>query len=282
MPRGGARAGSGAKKDPFSPRSRRFVQSVREQLGRLLDGDAEEFSRLYDLYVSAVMAPPKVAAALPAAPPAPKREVADRIVRMGCAGCAGIFEYLKPAGVQGKDRKYCGDVCKRAAKERRGEAATVCQACARTFAAHPYRPQKFCSSACSNVAKAALTRKWPTEKESRAAATDRRRTRKFGVGYERFTRRSIYERDSWICQICKWPVDRGDVPDAHLRPALDHIHPLSKQGAHARANVQCAHWICNSRKGSKLDGGASAARKMEQEYAERGLKAGSRAKARSE
>jgi 5-methylcytosine-specific restriction endonuclease McrA len=110
---------------------------------------------------------------------------------------------------------------------------------------------------------------WPSEKEARAAAQDRRRAKKFGAGYERFWRKSIFERDGWVCQICHLPVDRSESPDKHLRPSLDHKVPLAKDGAHSRENVQCAHWICNSRKAHSLDGGMKAAALMKAEYATR-------------
>lgn len=36
-------------------------------------------------------------------------------------------------------------------------------------------------------------------------------------------------------------------------PTLDHVIPLAKGGEHSRANVRCAHFICNSRRGANLE-----------------------------
>lgn len=82
----------------------------------------------------------------------------------------------------------------------------------------------------------------------------RQRARRYGVAYERIRSVDIFERDRWICGICKRIVDRRQAvphPDA---PTLDHIIPMSKGGPHLRANVQCAHFMCNSVKGDRVPG----------------------------
>jgi 5-methylcytosine-specific restriction endonuclease McrA len=77
-----------------------------------------------------------------------------------------------------------------------------------------------------------------------------RRARMAGVGYKSLTFHLIAERDDWCCGICDEPVDRAlDVPHP-MAPTLDHIVPLAKGGKHIEANVQLAHFICNSRKGA--------------------------------
>jgi hypothetical protein len=60
--------------------------------------------------------------------------------------------------------------------------------------------------------------------------------------YERFTLRSIAERDGWRCHICLGPVSIKNW-------SLDHLEPLSKGDAHLRSNVALAHKDCNSRRG---------------------------------
>lgn len=59
----------------------------------------------------------------------------------------------------------------------------------------------------------------------------------------------IFERDGWKCRLCDRKVDRDAVTPSPLAPTLDHVVPLSEGGTHEPANVQCAHFICNSRKG---------------------------------
>jgi len=70
---------------------------------------------------------------------------------------------------------------------------------------------------------------------------------------ESFTPEEIFERDGWRCQIpgCGRRVKRTAVAPHPLAPTLDHIIPRSEGGDHTRANVRCAHFICNSRRGNR-------------------------------
>lgn len=69
--------------------------------------------------------------------------------------------------------------------------------------------------------------------------------------WRKFHRRTIYVRDGWICGICAQPVDPNlRYPDL-MSASLDHVVPLSKGGAHTKANVRLAHWICDSRRGDR-------------------------------
>lgn len=72
---------------------------------------------------------------------------------------------------------------------------------------------------------------------------DRARARQHGVAYEPINRLEVYERDGWICGICGGPVEKDDA-------SLDHVVPMSRGGAHLYSNVQCAHLLCNIRKGA--------------------------------
>lgn len=190
-------------------------------------------------------------------------------LRRMCPICQGSF--MRPARGQGLPLKYCSVACRDIGYTRAAEKA--CPTCGGLFRPNKFTAQAVCSLDCRRYPDA---RVWPTEKEARAASHDRRRARKFGTGYELFWRRTIYERDNWRCQICMLPVDRSEVPDRHLRPSLDHKVPLSRGGAHSRENVQCSHWICNSRKAHALDGGLRAGELMKAEYATRWSAAGRR------
>ena len=77
----------------------------------------------------------------------------------------------------------------------------------------------------------------------------RRRAIKNGVGSERINDIEIYERDKWVCQLCKKKVNKLLKYPEPLSPSLDHIIPLSKEGSHIRANVQLAHLKCNIKTG---------------------------------
>ena len=83
---------------------------------------------------------------------------------------------------------------------------------------------------------------WANEGSGRFKA----RARRFGVTYEPINRFDVFERDGWLCGICGGPVSREDA-------SIDHILPISKGGPHTLENVQCAHLLCNSKKGARVD-----------------------------
>lgn len=79
------------------------------------------------------------------------------------------------------------------------------------------------------------------------------------VGRERFvispvTRRAIYERDVWKCQLCGKRVGKKFPPSHNRAPSLDHIVPRSLGGSDDPSNLQLAHRICNSRKVAQVWG----------------------------
>lgn len=122
---------------------------------------------------------------------------------------------------------------------------------------HPNAVRKYCSSEC--VAEARKIRKrsnrknWADYEYRNQSSTHKRRAVAYGVAYESFDKREIFERDGWICGICDDPVDRAmEYPDP-MSVSLDHIIPLSKGGSHTPENVQCAHLDCNLRKGVDHD-----------------------------
>lgn len=75
----------------------------------------------------------------------------------------------------------------------------------------------------------------------------RRRARKRTGIIERFNSIEIYERDRWICQLCKKRVNKRLSYPHPYSASLDHIIPLSKGGNHTRANVHLAHLTCNKK-----------------------------------
>ena len=70
-------------------------------------------------------------------------------------------------------------------------------------------------------------------------------------GVERFQSLEIFMRDGWRCQICGGKIRQyKKTPHPHS-PTIDHIIPLAAGGTHERKNVQAAHFICNSEKGTR-------------------------------
>ena len=66
------------------------------------------------------------------------------------------------------------------------------------------------------------------------------------------TRRAIYERDGWTCQLCDGPVD-PDAAEHAQRASLDHIVPQSRGGSHDPSNLRMAHVGCNARRRDRVD-----------------------------
>lgn len=81
---------------------------------------------------------------------------------------------------------------------------------------------------------------------------NRRRARQAAATVEVFTSEEIYARDGWVCGVCRESVDAALRWPDPMSPSLDHIVPLSRDGAHVRLNVQLAHLSCNVRKGASL------------------------------
>lgn len=55
----------------------------------------------------------------------------------------------------------------------------------------------------------------------------------------------IFERDSWVCAICRTDIDASLVWPAPGSPSLDHIIPVTRGGSHSPENLQASHLSCN-------------------------------------
>lgn len=80
----------------------------------------------------------------------------------------------------------------------------------------------------------------------RRGAKDKRRALERQAFVAPVSRIQVYERDRWTCQLCGKPVMRGKVVPHPKAPTLDHVIPLSRGGTHEPANVQLAHYWCNT------------------------------------
>lgn len=60
----------------------------------------------------------------------------------------------------------------------------------------------------------------------------------------------IATRDRYRCGICSKPVPMAKRVPHPKAPTIDHLIPLSDNGDDVRANVQLAHFLCNSLRGA--------------------------------
>lgn len=65
-------------------------------------------------------------------------------------------------------------------------------------------------------------------------------------------RSTVFARDVWMCKLCGVPVDKTAVVPHPMAATVDHIIPIVAGGLHVIDNLQTAHFICNTRKGSKI------------------------------
>lgn len=89
---------------------------------------------------------------------------------------------------------------------------------------------------------------------ARSDSRARRRARKRGAYVSDVYRAKVFERDKWTCRLCNRRAARDKVVPHPMAPVLDHIIPLANGGTHEPANVQCAHFLCNSLKGDRGGG----------------------------
>lgn len=106
-----------------------------------------------------------------------------------------------------------------------------------------HRTNPVCSPACR--------RKLPHVRDAARCQRSRRRARQHQQMVERISPRRVFERDGWRCGICHHPINRHVAVPSPMAATVDHIVPLARGGPHSYANVQAAHFMCNSRKGAR-------------------------------
>ena len=84
------------------------------------------------------------------------------------------------------------------------------------------------------------------------AIAHKRRAQKLSREHEDIDRNRVFAADDFTCKLCGDPLDMAAKFPAPLSPTIDHIIPLNKGGAHLYANVQAAHFVCNSAKGDRI------------------------------
>ena len=164
-------------------------------------------------------------------------------VSVQCKRCGAKFSPAKSLA-----QVYCSAVCLS-----RATADAASRSCEVDGCDRPHRAKGMCSMHWRRAARADGREESPQWDERRKANWQKRSALKRGAAAaERFTVAGIFERDGWTCGICLEPVEaRLAWPDP-MSASLDHVIPLSVGGAHTPENVQCAHLVCNTRKGARL------------------------------
>lgn len=142
--------------------------------------------------------------------------------------------------------RYCTSLCARraAAKSQVGRLGSGrrCRYCDEVFQIDDNR-QVYCSVDCR------------IRYNSRfgSASNLRRQAVKRGAILEgRFSLVDVARRDGWVCMLCFGLID-PEVRDRYFQATIDHIVPITAGGAHSFANVQLAHWTCNTAKRDSTD-----------------------------
>ena len=152
----------------------------------------------------------------PIPPPPPKRRP--------CATCGEDI-------TAGRFYRYCSQHCSDVAygKDRQAVYFIDCHWCGSVFASRQ-DAASYCSNPCRRSSEASRPR----------------------IGKR--IRQAVYERDRWICQLCRRKVGKS-FPPGHPRSAsIDHIIPYSLGGTEEPANLQLAHQSCNSSKQAGVAG----------------------------
>lgn len=120
------------------------------------------------------------------------------------------------------------------ARQRRKEGRRIAERARRL--AHPER------------VRAQLDRYQKAHPEALRQAGRVRRARKRGAFVAPVNEREIFERDRWVCQLCRKRVNKRLKYPHPMCASIDHIIPLSLGGTEEPANVHLAHLVCNERK----------------------------------
>ena len=141
----------------------------------------------------------------------------------------------------------------------------ICEICGKEYTVREYvescglkmaRDCGVCSIECKRIKLRRIERE--SKKRRGVNDNDRHRAKKYGCAYDpSITLKKLVERDGLRCAICGGMCDWNDLTySGHCGPTYpskDHIIPLAKGGTHTWDNMQVAHFICNSRKGDRLE-----------------------------
>jgi hypothetical protein len=149
------------------------------------------------------------------------------------------------APISNSRARLCSDLCKQGRKLRmdreynatrpgRRPRPPGCESCGGPC---PPSPRKKCDG-CVHKA----------ERRRLPPRLRRRRALKLGVPSEPYTLAEIAQRDRYRCGLCRKRVAMTQAVPHPKAPTIDHVVPMADGGDDTRANVQLAHFLCNSLK----------------------------------
>lgn len=155
-----------------------------------------------------------------------------------CAECGGIAT-----------GKTCGPACERQRLRRQQLAyigqtpeavdAKCCGRCGESLLAWGGGSRRRFCGPCAQIRK----------RESMRDTRRRRRARERRALTEPYTLAEIAKRDKFRCGICHGRVAMTKTVPHLKAPTIDHLIPISEGGDDVKANVQLAHFWCNSIRG---------------------------------
>lgn len=156
---------------------------------------------------------------------------------------------------------YCGDECRKANNNRKireyskaKKEATIearpCKQCGEVFTPeYGDKRRVFCSPQCQD--------KYGDKWKQRGNLNQRARSvlkKMYGcvppLMYERIIAKKVHKQSGGVCGICGAPIDYAAKCPDPMSSSIDHIVALANGGTHTYANVQAAHFLCNSLKGA--------------------------------
>lgn len=184
-----------------------------------------------------------------------------RLPRSACTDLVhlgGLDEYPDPREIVAKRCPYCRTSFE---AERRSRRTCCSSACSQSFAKYRRERQfddgrpwlSFVAGPCawcreSFVATAARTDDNAPRFCSRRCMKSASKARRGRFVIPVPVRLAIYERDSWMCQLCGDPVDSTLNPSDAWAATLDHIvcQSWTDEPDHSPENLRLAHRWCNS------------------------------------
>jgi 5-methylcytosine-specific restriction endonuclease McrA len=167
-----------------------------------------------------------------------------------CEWCNTEFDTAR------KDMKFCKETCRIAAQRDKDIKATL--------AKHDANPRRF-DFDCERCGQVVTTDKHVTRgaygRYCRSCALVKRReryriktaNRQKIMNPIRISADVIIKRDGNVCHLCDVEIDLTLARNSRFGATIDHVIPVSKGGADTLENMRLAHWICNIKKGNRVD-----------------------------